>query len=619
MPPINPNDPNQSPNPGPGQNQPLKPQVEKLKFEDIADVDQIQSEMNRIFKVSAVVEKEEKKSAEIHMKYLKLIETAERHKHTMLMKEKKEMLKALEDEMRIQKNLAMGNVPSGPKRVAEGKRVEAEFRDKIEKLHGSFAPKIAAQSLRAAGSEGSGVLAGVTTKLADFIEILPKLGSAMTIASGVVTALVAVFKLGTERLADLTKLQSQLRAGGIGFTESAKGIDTALDASHRLGQNMAELGESTQDVNRMVTEFSKAPDVLHELMDAGGPKAWKTIRDAVGGFGIDAQSAAEMVVSASKSQNLSMTDLSKMFVNASHVAISSRMNFKDAFNSLLNINASMRNLTFNTDEARKVFTATTFVLRNMTDMKLSPEETQKFAAGIASAIGGMTVDKLTGVLAFVKGRMPTEDEMAKGLGLDTIVDFITKAMGNDFKGPQSLNKIAGLMQELGVSVGNSPVQGAKAMKEVLLAFQKDHGATLQKVLDDNLSDQMTGSEKQAQKAAEAMKKAQQDGFEAMKQMVPPLSKLETALGDFANSFVEGFMPTFSSFATNFDKFVKYTTFQSARDAASTVGSDIAHPMRTLHRWGSGRSDIETSMNKAAAMRQYRKMQAYKQDQIGTRY
>lgn len=607
MPPVNPTDPNQTPQ-GPGNNQPiLKPEVQKLRFEDIADVDQIQSEMNRIFKVSAVVEKEEKKSAEIHMKYLKLIETAERHKHTMLVREKKEMLKLLEDEMRVQKNLAMGNVPHGPQRIAAGKQVEAEFAEKIQKLHETYQPKLAASGLRAVSSEGSGVFAAATGKLAEFIELLPKLGTAMGAASIIVTGLLAVFKLGLDRLADLTKLQADLRAGGLGLGESARSVDAARRAFNILGQDMEALGQSSDDVNHLVAELAKAPDVLNELTQAGGPKAWKTIRDAVGGFGIDAQTTAEMVVAASKTQNLSMTDLSKMFVNAANVARGSRINFKDAFNSLLNINSEMRNLTFNTDEARKIFTATTFVLRNLTDMKLSPVEVQKFAAGIAGAIGGMTVEKLTGVLAFVKGRMPTEEELAKGLGLDTIVNFMTKAMGSDFKGPQSLVKISKLMQELGVQIGNSPVQGAKAMQAVLEAFQKDHGATLQKVLDDNLADQMTGSEKQAKKAADEMKKAQQDGFEAMSQMVTPLDKLSTALGTFSTKFVDQFMPAFSGFANNFDKFVKATTFQGVRGGAHDMAAYSGRILGTNEHY---RSSVEANMDLSARSRQRKQLAGY---------
>lgn len=615
MPPVNPTDPNQQPQ-GPGNNQPLQPKVQKLRFEDIADVDQIQSEMSRIFKVSAVVEKEEKKSAEIHLKYLKLIETAERHKHTLLVREHKEVIKLLEDEMRVQKNLAMGNEPAGPKRVAAGKRVEEEFRKKIADVNSSQMPKTAAAGLRAMASEGHGVFAAATTGLANLIEVLPKLASVMGVVSIAATVLLAVFKLGMDRLADLTKLQAQLRAGGMGLDESGRSVVSAQKAFSILGQNMEELGQSTDDVNRLVAELAKAPDALKELTEAGGAKAWKTMRDAAGEFGVTAQDTAEMVVTAAKTQNLSMVDLSKMFLNASHVAKSSRIQFKDAFNGLLGVNAEMRNLTFNTDEARKLFTATSFVLRNLSDLKLSQADVQKFTASIAGAIGGMTVEKLTGVLAFVKGRMPTETELEKGLGLNTIVDYMAKAMGHNFNGPQSLVKISSLMNGLGIQLGNNPVQGAKAMKQVLLAFQKDHGTVLQKVLDDSLAEQETGSEKQAKRAAKEMAHAQKTGFESMAQMVTPLGKLETALGDFANNFVGGFMPVFSTFAANFDRFVKITSFGSVKQGATNALHGFEH---IFQRAGGYPSVVQHDMATSVREAQYKKMQAYKQSQIGTRY
>lgn len=601
-PPIDPNQPQGPGQQGPGQNPPFKPEVSKLKFEDVFDVEDIQDKMNKIFRVSSVIDKEEKKSTELHLKYLKIVQTAERHKHTLLLREKKEMLKLLEDEMRLQKNLAMGAVPHGPERVVAGKRVEEEFAAKIKNVEGSYKPQLAASGLRALSSEGSGIFASVTGKLAGFIELLPKLGTAMGAMSGIVTGLLLVFKLGLDRLSDLTKLQADLRAGGMGLGESGRSVQSAQKAFTILGQDMEVLGQSADDVNKLVAEMAKAPDVLKDITSEGGAKAWKTIRDAVGGFGIDAQSAAEMVVSASKTQNLSMTDLSKMFITASNVARSSRINFKDAFNSLLNINAEMRNMTFNTDEARKVFTATTFILRNMQNLKLSPVEAQKFAAGIAGAIGGMTVEKMTGVLAFVKGRMPSEAELSKGLGLDTLVEFMTKAMGSNLKGPQALVQIEKLMQQLGIQLGSTPIQGAKAMQGVLQAFEKDHGATLQKVLDDNLAEQMTGSEKQAKKAAEEMANASKKGFESMSQMVTPLDKLSTAVGDFAVKFVDQFMPAFSGFAANFDKFVKFTTFDSAKRIAGGVSQLDMQYEASLDTGTKYRSTVQRDMARAVRAR-----------------
>lgn len=599
-PPLDPNQ-SQSQGPNPGQNQPIKVQVDKLKFEDLVDVEDVQTKMNKIFKVSDVVEKEEKKSADIHLKYLKLIQTAERHKHTLLVQEKEQMIKLLKEEMVLEKNKAMGSAPHGPERVAAGQKVEADFATKIADLQRSMAPKENAANLRAIGSEGHPIIAAATEKLAGFIELLPKFGIAMYGLSSIVTGIIAVLKLGMDRLADLSKLQADLRAGGMGLNESGRSVVAAQKAFMILGQDMEVLGQSTGDVNRLVAEMSKSPDVLKELVAAGGPEAWKSMRDAAGEFGVSIQDTAEMVVSASKSQNLSMVDVSKMFVNASHVAKMSNMNFKDAFNSLLGINAELRNMTFNSDEARKVFTATAFALRNFGDFKLSQVEAQKFAASIAGAIGGMTVEKMTGVMAFVKGRMPTEDELAKGLGLDTLVEFMNKAMGNDFKGPQALIKISKLMEELGIQLGSSPIQGAKAMQAVLMAFQKDHGAMLQKVLDDNLANQMTGSEKQAKKAAEDMKQASAKGLQSLTQMVAPLDKLATAVGDFANKFVDNFMPQFSSFANNFDKFVKMTSFDSMKNMGGVSQSQMQYES-SLDKGTKYNSTVQRDMTRGARAR-----------------
>jgi hypothetical protein len=609
MPPIDPNQPPQNPGQNPA-NQPLpKLQVDKLRFEDVFDVAQIQDQMKRVFRISPmIVEENEKKAAEIHLKYLKVIQTAERHKHTVLLKEKKDLIKMLDEELKLQKKIQTEGLT---KREARGihEGLEKQHAEKVQKVETAYKPQLAAQSLRALASEGSGVLGGMAGKLAGFIELLPKLGTAMGAMSGIVTGLLAVFKLGTERLADLTKLQAQLRAGGQGLGESARSVEAAQKAFHALGQDRQVLGQSADDVNKLVSELSKAPDALRELTKEGGPEAWKAIRDAMSKFGIDASTVADMVTNASKTQNMSMEEVGKMFMSASDVATEARINFKDAFNGLININAEMRNLTFNTDEARKIFTSTYISLRKLGDTKFSAADAQKFAASFSSALGSMTIEKLTGILSFVKGRMPSEDELAEGLGFNDVMKFFDKIMGGTFtsKDSSAMNKIAKGMETLGINMGDNPVMAAKEMQLVLTKWKASVGTETEKVTKESLEKEMKAREEQARKAAAAFKKAQEEGFAAQKQMVPPLNKLATAMGTFAVDFVDTFMPQFSSFANNFDKFVKIMTFDSLTKNKSP--GTVAYEAGMDESMGvKYRSSIERNMTQSVRAR--RRAQAH---------
>lgn len=604
MPPVDPtNQPQGAPN-----EPPMKPSVQKLQFDDVFDTQQIEEEMKRVFRISKVIETEEKKSADIHLKYLKIVQTAERFKHTELVREKKEMLKLLEEEMRVQKNLAMGAVPHGPQRVAAGKQVEAEFAAKMAQVETKYKPQIASQNLRAMASEGSGVLSGVTSKLAEFIEILPKLGTAMGAMSVIVTGLLAVFKLGMDRLADLTKIQASLRAGGVGLNESARGVQSALKYFNIVGQDMEELGQSTGEVDKLVSVLAKSPDVLQDLVSKGGPDAWKTIRNAMLEFGISADDTADMLVTASKQQNLSMTEVGKNFGRAAYVAKQSNMSFKDAFNGLMNISAEMRNMTFNTEEARKVFTSTYLALRQIGDMKgFSQQDAQKFAANFSGALGSMTVDKLTGVLAFVKGRMPTQDELVQGMGFDEVMKFFDKIMGGTFtsKDASAMNKIAKGMETLGMSMGDNPKLAAKEMQTVLMNWKANVGTATEKSTNSALEKEMKAREEQSKKDMKALEDAQKIGAEAAKQMVDPLTKLSTALGTFADKFVSQFAGEFSTFAANFDKFVRLTTFQSVKD----TGHEMVRDTKRLAGLDDPQyhSTVERDMDRRARSRQRKQL------------
>ena len=557
MPPIDPNKPPQDPN------QPFKPEVKKLRFEDIFDSEQIRREMNEIFQVSKIVESDEKRSADIHLKYLKIVQTVERFKHTQLVNEKKEILKLLEQEMKYQKGLATVGMPVGsPERMAAGKRVEAEYAGKQQKVETTYKPQLAAAGLQAIVSE---TIPGG----AKLVESFGKLSSSMGIVSIAVSALIKGFLGMSELMVANIRLQAQLRAAGVGLKESGRGVEAATSLFNRLGRDMEVLGVSSDEIRSYISILAKAPDALKSVeTDKGTDKLYK-FRNAMGYFGVSIEETMKLIGDASREQRLSTDDLTDSFKAASKVSLETGMTFNDAFNQMINMNQELRSLTFNTDEARKMFIATAIPLRKL---GFSPVEIQKFTMNLAQAVGGMTVENLIGMLAFTKKRMPTFDELKdvmKGTtsGAQVLFEsFLEVTKGMNLLSLEGIVSVKKFSEQAGLTSVTSSNKVLEAWTEMLDKARKA-GITKFEDIWKGWTDKRKKDD-----PVKTFEEIEREGFEALKGMKPPLDKLKIAFETFGNKFGQDFLPAFITFAGQFDKFISFITFQGAKEAARFAGN-----------------------------------------------
>ncbi len=587
----------------------------KVRLEDIMDVQDAEQKLTSIFKnsiknleseskeafsklsfgIDKVIKEEEKKALDTHKQFLKATLSADRFHIEELKSQRDELMKKVEDEAITERNLIIGSLKDKKDREDAYNRHKLQTAEKLAKVQKTFNNQITESAIRATAKEIGFSEAAVGGMM--------KYATKANIVTGILAGVVAVLSKALSLSRQFAEVQAAVR--GAGF-EGTMGVGAMGQKTGDVGKIFETLTSATRNLNlrpeeirQFIVTLSDAPKALREI-DAKGASELMGFAGAMADIGIDLKTSMQIAAGASNDLNASSRRLTETYKTAKGITSATGMNTKMAFNTLLNLSGSLRSLTFNAEEASKVLVATALPLQRM---GFSNIEIQKFASNLAGVLGQLSPSKMAGLMGFVKGRMPTREELTKGGGLETMVDFFNQALSGFEKGSaERLFAVEALAKDVGLTQATT-IKGAEAWEAVL----------------DDVS-KLEEFSKKFKPTEEKMLDITERGFTTLIDMKSPLEHLTNK----AVQFFEDFSGPFMDIMKNINRLVasyssKTNTYQEYRQDLSTIGNMNFSDFRNMLPRSSYRSNVERDMDRNIRERQYRQMEEYKRSQLGSRY
>ena len=605
-----PNDPN---NPTGG----LPQGTPKVRLEDIMDVQDAEQKLTSIFKnsiknlesesketfsklsfgIDKIIKEEEKRALDTHKQFLKATMSADRFHIEELKSQRDELMQKMKDEAITERNLIVGSIKDKTAREEAYNRHKTQTAEKLAKVQKTFNDQITKSAITATAKELGFSEAAVGGMM--------KYATKANIVTGILAGVVATLSKALSLSRQFAEVQAATR--GAGF-EGTLGTGAMGEKTGDVGKIFESLTSATrnlalrpEEIRSFIVTLSDAPKALKEV-DAKGASELIKFGGAMADIGIDLKTSMQIAAGASNDLNASSRRLIETYKTAKGITAATGMNTKLAFNTLLNLSGSLRSLTFNAEEASKVLVATSIPLQKM---GFSNVEIQKFAANLAGVLGQLSPSKMAGLMGFVKGRMPTKEELTKEGGLSTMVDFFNEALaGFEQDSVERLFAIEALAKDVGLTQATT-IKGAEAWDKVLSGagtladFSKNFKPNDEKMLDIT-----------------------ERGFNTLIDMKSPLE----ILANKAVTFFESFAGEFMDIMRNVNRLVgKYAsaanTYSEYKQDISTIGNTnfgaLASYMNPFS--GGARSSVERNMNYNVRKRMYDSMQEYKNSQISSRY
>lgn len=471
--------------------------------------------------VNRVIEKEDAEYQKVRMEYLKEVLSKEEYGIMKVLAERDKFLEHIEDEYVMQRNNINAEIKDQQRRNQELIKLDDDRERKKRQLRQKYADK--EREIRGevdiasvAKKKFSKDVGDIGTKMLGLVKNL----NFITLALG---AALAVFNMGVKETQRSARLLTVTR-GALGAGPQQQSGRNIFDS---LLKPFADRGVKADAVEEYVNILAEAPQALKEAASKDGRAALLEFTDVMKGFGVDTDTSMRIVASASRDWNSNISDLSKTMKIAIGINKSSGLGVKDAFNSLLNLNAQLRSLTFSSREAAKVMVATASPLK---EMGFRDNEIDRFTQSLTQMLASFSPSKVAGLFALTKGRMPERSDFEKmskkGGQLEMVADTFLQVIGDKLGTSEGLFMIEGLGKQLGFSAV-ATAQGALAWEKILMDMKS---GSVQKSQTDAIEKQMKDFEKEFVVDDAAFKRLQMEGFAAMKGMKSPMEMLGAKLG-----------------------------------------------------------------------------------------
>lgn len=303
----------------------------------------------------------------------------------------------------------------------------------------------------------------------------------------------------------LAQSAGSLRQVGLDTTQSLNEISGTLKQTITQMTQSAGLLAPTDQMESL-SRITGSSKVFKETLQDGG-STLKTYTGLMGYMGISVEDSSKTLTDASNEWGASSKDLIGVFQIGKYVAKNTNLSFRDAFNSLYEMNKAVRSLTFNQQAATDLLFATVMPLNQL---KFSSDEIKMFSQGLANMLGSLTPSRLAGLMSLKNGRMPTTaaelNAGAKG-GMSTFVGAIKPILDKFPK--DSANRVfaaQSLAQQYGIGQATT-VKGSQALLSIMDQFGTG-GKDFQRAMEK--------FQKEYKLPEDELKDLQKEGFETIK-------------------------------------------------------------------------------------------------------
>jgi hypothetical protein len=391
----------------------------------------------------------------------------------------------------------------------------------------------------------------------DVVESAKEAGDAANSASkGVGELRSSVDRFGGSILKARTPLEALITLFTAASAKSAATVQAATGL-RSAGQNIVDVIGTTQNfINKSIRPFgnlilasdiemagflhtlSDAPAILREVSSAGGQNL-KSLVGALGYFGVSAEDTVKLIAEANNRYGLSVKSATQVLRTASVIAQKTNINFKDAFNGILNLNQALRGFTTDAQASIDILAASVAPLEAL---DFSPQEIQKFTQSFANFLGNLNPSRLAGISAFVTGGgLPqSRKELLDTAKPETFFKFAQKIVGGFEKGSaQRTFAVESLAKQFGI--GDGTIRSTAALEDIIDQFGNN---------TTELTRAFADFRKNFKLPEDKFKDIQQKGFTTLIEIRTPLQNIEKAVIKVVQDWSSIFIPFINRLSTD---------------------------------------------------------------------